>query len=96
MPLWLLLDSSTLTGTLLAPHALPLLGDTPPRGDSIEVTLEVLGLPPHRASVQVRELIHDGVLGASFMAQGRFTIDLRKRDAWVGVQPVADTPRGVK
>lgn len=85
-PLWLLLDSGNLLGTLLAPHAVPALAPVSPSDGSRHVTLEVRGLPARTESVHVRHLIYDGVLGATFMAHGRFTFDLRGSDPWVGVQ----------
>jgi hypothetical protein len=88
-PLWLLLDSGNLIGTVLAPHAARALGaETAAVGDSVVVALEVLGLAPRREPIRVRDLIYDGVLGAAFLQQGRFTVDLRGVDPWVGVELV--------
>lgn len=75
-PLWLLLDSGNLVGTLLAPHAARQLG-IPADSGAVTARIEVLGLPAADGPVFVRELILDGALGAAFMEQGPLTLDLR-------------------
>ncbi len=95
--LWLMLDSGNLAGILLAPHAARMLGldvdfaaaaeaaGADPDGFSVkldEVTLDVEGLGPVTAPVTVREMIHDGMLSASFMAERPMLLDLSAGVVW--------------
>ena len=96
-PLWLMLDSGNLAGIQLAPHAARRLGldadfeaaaaadDAAADEFSLKldnVTLDVEGLGEIAAPVIVREMIHDGMLSASFMGQRRFLLDLSAGVAW--------------
>jgi hypothetical protein len=91
-PIWLLLDNGNLTGTILSPHALRQIGHRPDAAmEAVEVRgFEVLGLTPATERVQVRDVLYDGVLGASFMQRGLFLFDLRGKDPWVGVHLTPD------
>jgi Aspartyl protease len=82
--LWFLLDSGNLAGTLLAPHALALLGLSPPGSPPVldRVSLEPVGLPAVTGPAEVRDLIYDGVFGEGFLGRGVFTLDLRSRRLW--------------
>jgi hypothetical protein len=92
-PVWLLLDSGNLVGTILSPHAVEQIGlPLPPAADDEKAmvleaaTVEVLGVASTRESIVVRDLIHDGALGASFMKRGIVMFDLRMKEPWVGIQ----------
>lgn len=82
-PVWLLLDSGNLVGTVLAPHAARQLGVAAPdgaagaEGAEVRVPLEVLGLALAREPVVIRELIIDGALGVRFFEQGAVMLDFR-------------------
>ena len=93
VPIWLLLDSGNLVGTILSPEAASRLriADPSPVGDGTAATdstgVEVPGAGPVVGHFVVRELIHDGALGAEFMKRGTFTFDLRSKQPWVGFLP---------
>lgn len=73
-PLWLLLDSGNLRGTLLDVHVArdSLLAVVDGRA-----TLRVGDRPPWDAPVSVTPLILDGALGTDFLLRGPVTLDLR-------------------
>lgn len=87
-PIWLLVDSGNLIGTILSPYgARQLQGperdrDHPSR---IEVDLQLIGLPSTPTSAFIRDIIYDGVLGADFFFGNLFTLDLRDNEPWAGV-----------
>lgn len=95
-PLWLLLDSGNLAGLQLAPHAARMLGldvdfdAAAAAGTGVDefslkledVALDVEGLGTIVAPVTLREMIHDGMLSASFMGERRFLLDLSAGVAW--------------
>ncbi len=104
---WLELDSGNLDRVLLAPHAARLLGlsldgvpassaagmtSPVPRWDLPEAALRFPGQEPDLLPVGVRDLIHDGALGISFIERWRFTLDLRNGQVWVARQPPGDSP----
>jgi hypothetical protein len=90
-PLWLLLDSGNLVGTILSPQAMRRLGhavaDSLPSGPH-PVPLQISGLPAEEHAATVMDLIHDGALGAAFFRRRVVTIDLATGRAWVSVDPV--------
>jgi hypothetical protein len=91
--LWLEFDSGNLAGTLLVPATLAWLG-----GDSTAQTPSVrLPLGPSAAVTEPvvlqRNMIHDGLLSARFLARAVWTLDLDRGRMWVG--PFAELPAGV-
>lgn len=79
-PLWFLLDSGNLAGTLVAPHALAVLdpeGVPEPDGQRRLPRLQLGDLVMEAAPAWEREIIHDGVLGADFFDGADVTLDLR-------------------
>lgn len=74
-PLWFLLDSGNILGTLVAPHV---IGDSllTLRADST-VDLIVGARAAQRAPVMVRSINLDGVLGTAYLLRGPVTLDLR-------------------
>lgn len=93
-PLWMLLDSGNLVGAILSPAAVSQLGVAPSsiqaEGDTrfiADMPLRVRGLEALVGRVVVSDLIHDGALGADFMARGRVMFDLRDERLWVGFEP---------
>ncbi len=92
-PAWLLLDSGNLVGTIVSPESGRRMGLTMPSPEAngasnvVSATVDVLGAGPTRGPVVIRDLIHDGALGADFMRRGTFTFDLRPKNPWVGFAP---------
>ena len=92
-PVWMLLDSGNLVGTMLSPGAATHLG-LPPASIVTEggtrffdgLPIRIRGLEPIVERVTISDLIYDGALGASFMARGPIMIDLRDGHLWVGFQ----------
>jgi hypothetical protein len=87
-PIWLLLDSGNLIGTILSPYGarqlrVPDADGAPPT--RIEVDLQLMGLPPTPTSALIRDIIYDGVLGADFFFGKLLTLDLRGNEPWAGV-----------
>jgi hypothetical protein len=91
-PLWLLLDSGNLVGTILSPQAMRRLGrvvpDSLPSGPHA-VPLRITGLPGEEHAATVMDLIHDGALGAVFFRRRLVTMDLATGRVWVSVEPVS-------
>ncbi len=91
-PVWLLLDSGNLLGTIVsAQGARHLRGGEAGAvaGQSTTVDLQLVGQGRRATQVLVRDIIYDGVLGASFFLDNVLTLDLRGRAPWVGVEPRA-------
>lgn len=87
-PIWLLVDSGNLIGTMLSPDGARQL-QVPDAGRDhptpIEVDLQLIGLPRTPTSALIRDIIYDGVLGANFFFSNVFTLDLRDHEPWAGV-----------
>jgi hypothetical protein len=85
--LWLEWDSENNASTLMAPHALALLGgDSASRASDLRVSLA----PGRDVVIPVLRrdnMIHDGVLSAGFIERGVWTVDLAHGRMWVG--PIA-------
>jgi len=91
--LWLEWDSGNGASTLLAPHALAMLGgDTTRRAADVPLPLAP-GLAPLAPVLVKRDMIYDGVLSAAFLARATWTLDLAHGRLWVGaVAPVLALP----
>jgi hypothetical protein len=94
-PVWFLMDSGNLVGTILSPHAVQ---QVLPEGSGLEeasvvtdtVELQLVGMSRRSEPVIVRDVIYDGVLGASFFLERALMFDLREDEPWVGSQrPIA-------
>lgn len=74
-PLWFLLDSGNILGTLVAPHV---IGDSllALRADS-SVDLIVGTRAAQRLPVTIKSINLDGVLGTAYLLRGPVTLDLR-------------------
>jgi hypothetical protein len=87
-PIWLLVDSGNLIGTLLSPDGarqLQVPGAHRDHPTRIEVDLQLIGLPRTPTSALVRDIIYDGALGADFFFGNVFTVDLHDNEPWAGV-----------
>ena len=85
---WLELDSANTGPVVLDPHAAGRLGLDVPEDRSGRVTvsgvaLEVGAQEAWETDVVVRELIVDGNLGATFIENRAFTLDLRTSKLWI-------------
>ncbi len=76
---WLLLDSGNGDLLLVAPHVARAANL---QGATGEVLVELDGLGPIRLPARASNMIYDGVLGADFMQQWIFTLDLASSRAW--------------
>ncbi len=76
---WLLLDSGNGDLALVAPHVARLAGLKDAQGEAL---VEFDGLGPIRLSARSQNIIYDGVLGAGFMQDWIFTLDLASNRAW--------------
>lgn len=88
--LWLELDSGNVDHTLLAPHAAALLGHEVEPGTRTplgEVALDLVGLGPVRTEAVTREIIYDGVLGASFLRTHDVRLATSRGRAWLRPAP---------
>lgn len=89
-PIWLLLDSGNLVGTILSPHARRLLSPSPAEEDAEAseaiVPLHLVGLEPESEPVVIRDIIYDGALGASFFMEHVVMFDFRGTGVWVGAE----------
>jgi hypothetical protein len=74
-PLWFLLDSGNLRGTLVASAVMrdSLIGAL----ENDRVLLEVGGRPPIELPYSVSDLVLDGALGTDYFVRGAVTLDLR-------------------
>lgn len=83
-PQWFELDCANTQGVLIAPHALPELGLSPPdAGKPLEAELPLVGFGKVRAKAAVKEMIYDGLLDAGFFERHVVAIDLAAGRAWV-------------
>jgi hypothetical protein len=76
---WLLLDSGNGDRVLVAPHVARMAGLKEAQG---EVRLEIDGLGSIPVAARWSEIIYDGVLGAAFLQDWIFTIDLATGRGW--------------
>lgn len=76
---WLLLDSGNGDAALLAPHVARMAGLAQSEGEAL---IEIDGLGPIRLPVRTENMIYDGMLGAAFMQDWIFTVDLGSSRAW--------------
>jgi hypothetical protein len=82
-PLWFELDSGSTVETLIAPHAVALLGLDLPPGERRSAKLPIHGMPPIDIPVRLREsLIYDGLLSLAFFERFVVTLDLLEMRAW--------------
>jgi hypothetical protein len=86
---WLLLDSGNGDPALVAPHVARMAGLNDNEGEAV---IEFDGLGPIGVHTRSSNMIYDGVLGAAFMQDWIFTIDLASNRAWAapaaGTKPV--------
>ncbi len=85
---WLLLDSGNGDPLLIAPHVARMAGLP---GNDGDVSVEVDSLGAIRLPARTTQMIYDGVLGAAFMEEWVFTLDLRSSRMWA--TPVASPRR---
>jgi len=76
---WLLLDSGNGDPVLVAAHVADMAGV---KGTAGEVLIEFDGLGSISLPTKSRNMIYDGVLGAAFMQDWIFTLDLASNRAW--------------
>lgn len=76
---WLLLDSGNGDPVLIAPHVARMAGLTSNEG---QVLIQLDSLGPIRLPARTTKMIYDGVLGAPFMRNWVFTLDLPSSHAW--------------
>ena len=76
---WLLLDSGNGDPALLASHVARMAGLHDAQGEAV---IELDGLGAIRLPIRTRNLIYDGTLGAGFMQDWIFTLDLTSNRAW--------------
>jgi hypothetical protein len=76
---WLLLDSGNGDPALVSRYVARMGGLQGSEGDAL---IDFDGLGPLRLPVGTREMIYDGVLGAGFMQEWIFTLDLKSARAW--------------
>jgi len=79
--LWLELDTANTGPVILSPAAAEAFGwaDAPAEAD-----LDVVGIGPTRTPIVVKEVVHDGNLGAPFFENRPLTLDLPAGRAFVG------------
>jgi hypothetical protein len=83
-PLWFLMDSGNILGTVMAPHAFESLGRPRPSvGTQTAASLVVGGQPYFDNAVAVEDSIYDGVLGVAFLNRYVVTIDMQAMQAWI-------------
>jgi hypothetical protein len=75
-PLWFLLDSGNLRGTLIAKTVTK--DSLLPLRAANEALLRIGGRPPVPLTFQSTDLILDGVLGTDYFQRGNLTLDLRR------------------
>ncbi len=76
---WLLLDSGNGDPALVAPHVARMAGLVDNQGQGL---IEIDGLGPIRQPIRTRDMIYDGMLGAAFIQDWIFTLDLGSSRAW--------------
>ena len=76
---WLLLDSGNGDRALVAAHVAGMAGLNDSEGEAV---VEFDGLGAIRLPMRTRNIIYDGVLGAAFMRDWIFTLDLASNRAW--------------
>lgn len=76
---WLLLDSGNGDPVLMAPHVARMAGLMDSKGEAL---IEFDGLGPIRLPIRTRNMIYDGMLGAAFIQEWIFTLDLGSSRAW--------------
>ena len=76
---WLLLDSGNGDPALVAPHVARMAGLMDSKGEAL---IEFDGLGPIRLPIRTRNMIYDGMLGAAFIQDWIFTLDLGSSRAW--------------
>ena len=76
---WLLLDSGNGDRALVAAHVASMAGLNDSEGEAV---VEFDGLGAIRLPMRTRDIIYDGVLGAAFMRDWIFTLDLASNRAW--------------
>jgi len=81
-PLWMELDSGSVVPALLAPHAARALGIELDSATPKKVELTVAGLGRVSVDATEREMIYDGLLGARFVGEFVWMIDLGTMRAW--------------
>jgi hypothetical protein len=81
-PLWLEWDSGHQARTFLARHAARLLG-VADGAESAEVEMPLGDAPPTLVPVQVKDVIHDGILNAGTLNRAVWTLDLASARMWV-------------
>jgi hypothetical protein len=81
-PLWMELDSGSAAPALLAPHAARALGLELDPAAPKRVELTVAGLGRVTVEASEREMIYDGLLGARFVGEFVWMIDLGTMRGW--------------
>ena len=76
---WLLLDSGNGDPLLVAPHVARMAGLMVSKGEAL---IELDGLGPIRLPTSAQNMIYDGMLGAAFLEEWIFTLDLGSSRAW--------------
>lgn len=85
---WFLLDSGNGDPLLIAPHVARMAGLP---GNDGDISVEVDSLGGIRLPARTTQMIYDGVLGAGFMQEWVFTLDLPSSRMWA--TPVASPRR---
>ncbi len=89
-PMWFLLDSGNIAGTILAPHALDQLGYSALLTEKVQdgspktaVDLTVAGQMIPSLPVTIDDIIYDGNLGTDFLNRYVVSLDLRAEKIWL-------------